>query len=753
MAKTELLAPTDDPRRFISTRAWIRDENEVRVIFSYDHPIVQYLKDDRAMERFAAALLVQIDAANVNEVAAAFKMHRVTVTRNRKRLEKGGLAAMFDGKPGPKGPHKFGIALRRQVVALRQDQETYEAIATRLGMSKGIVVAICAQAGLVKPAADTPMLPELEGAKTPLEPEAPTRAGEDDVPVYTVPAVPPAVPAEEPLSLPPPRSREEAWVEARLCWSPEGEERTCFEASSNVRHAGVLLAFPFLSSLGLLEGARAVYGRMTRVVYGVRAIFLVLYAMALLRVKRPEWLKGIFPDALGRVLGLLRVPEVRTLRRKLRSLAFMSKAHELVKWLGRRRAQEAPQALGFLYADGHVRAYYGKKWLPKAFLTTRKQVLPATTDYWINDRDGQPVLVLPTEANLALVKALPMIVAAVRGIIGPRRRVTIVFDRGGWSPKLFRKLLMLGFDILTYRKGPVRPLPRWAFREETTQVDGKKHTYLLAEATTRIKGAPLLRRIAVRRKDGQATEIITSRMDLSAALLAYRMFERWRQENFFKYMEQEFAIDGLIDYTDEPADPERTVPNPRKATISKEVAEARADVARLEQELGAMLEENVESKCKTLRGFKIAHAKKRGELSVAKQTVAALQKRLRGIPARVAVKTLAPEGQAVVKLALERKLITDAVKMAAYRAESKLVELVRPYFARTNDEGRRFIKEALALSGDLDVDGTDVTVRLHPMSAPRFTRALEALCRELNGMDTRFPESRYRLRFAVRTPE
>jgi hypothetical protein len=562
-----------------------------------------------------------------------------------------------------------------------------------------------------------------------------------------------AYPLPEEQPLPPPPSRVAAWIEGRLGWSPEGEERTCFEPSPGVRHAGALLAFPFLPELGLLEGARAVYGRIRKVIYGVRAIVLVLFAMALLRVKRPEGLKGIFPDALGRVLGLLRVPEVRTLRKKLAGLALVRKAHEFVMWLARRRADETSRALGFLYVDGHVRAYYGKKWLPKGFISSRKQVLPATTDYWVNDRDGQPVLVLPTEANPGLVKVLPAIAAAVREVIGSKRRATIAFDRGGWSPELFAKILELGFDILTYRKGHIRPLPRSSFHEQTTYADGKKHTYRIAEATTRLNGAPLLRRIAVARTDGKETEIVTSRRDLPAALLAYRMFERWRQENFFKYMKEEFAIDGLVEYADEPVDPERTVPNPRKAAESAKLAEARADVLSLERELGAKIEQNAESRRATVRGFKIEHAKLRTQLRFARRRVQVLEESLRAIPARVAVKKLGPPGKGVVKLTEERKLITDAVKMAAYRAESMLVELVRPHFARTDDEGRVFIKEALALSADLQVHDLEVTVRLEPMSAPRFTRALEALCTALNAMKPRFPESRYRLRYAVRTAE
>jgi hypothetical protein len=41
------------------------------------------------------------------------------------------------------------------------------------------------------------------------------------------------------------------------------------------------------------------------------------------------------------------------------------------------------------------------------------------------------------------------------------------------------------------------------------------------------------------------------------------MFARWRQENFFKYLREEYALDALVDYTVVPDDPTREVPNPR----------------------------------------------------------------------------------------------------------------------------------------------------------------------------------------------
>jgi hypothetical protein len=41
------------------------------------------------------------------------------------------------------------------------------------------------------------------------------------------------------------------------------------------------------------------------------------------------------------------------------------------------------------------------------------------------------------------------------------------------------------------------------------------------------------------------------------------MFSRWRQENFFRYMREHFALDGLDSYAKVVDDLERTVPKGR----------------------------------------------------------------------------------------------------------------------------------------------------------------------------------------------
>ena len=119
--------------------------------------------------------------------------------------------------------------------------------------------------------------------------------------------------------------------------------------------------------------------------------------------------------------------------------------------------------------------------------------------------------------------------------------------------------------------------------------------YLLHDQPVRfLKGKLRLRQVTRLCDDGHQTQVITSRWDLRDIEVAYRMFERWRQENFFKYMREEFLLDALVDYRIEPEDPTRSIPNPERRALDKEVRAARADLAKLEREYGAAAADNAE---------------------------------------------------------------------------------------------------------------------------------------------------------------
>ena len=473
--------------------------------------------------------------------------------------------------------------------------------------------------------------------------------------------------------------------------------------------------------------------------------------MALLRIKRPEHLKERDPAAFGRLLGLDRAPEVKTLRRRLTRLAAHHRAEQLGAELARLRVDQRGHLMGFLYVDGHVRAYHGQRTiLSNAYVTRRHLAMPASTDYWVNDRSGDPLLVITGEVDAALTKAFPRLLREVRDVVG-ERRVTIVFDRGGWSPKSFGTMISQGFDLLTYRKGRCRRIREGRFIRRRAKLDGCWVSYLLHDQPVRfLKGKLRLRQVTRLCEDGHQIQLITSRWDLRDIEVAYRMFDRWRQENFFKYMREEFLLDALVDYRVEPEDPTRTIPNPERRALDKEIRAARADLAKLEGEYGAAAADNAEQRRPTMRGFKIAHRKLGQRLRIARARVARLVDQRRDVLERVEVRDL--NERAVVKLATERKHLTDIIKMVAYQAESDLLALLRPHYARADQEGRTLLHELFATAGDIRASDSELQITLAPLSSPHRTHAAQALCEMLDQTQTTFPGSRLRLRFAVRPP-
>ncbi len=98
--------------------------------------------------------------------------------------------------------------------------------------------------------------------------------------------------------------------------------------------------------------------------------------MALVRIKRTEGLTNHAPGEFGRVLGLDRAPEMKTARRTLTEWAGRGRALEFSRAFAERWA---PDALGYLYIDGHVRPYHARTHtLPKTHVSRRRLCRPAT---------------------------------------------------------------------------------------------------------------------------------------------------------------------------------------------------------------------------------------------------------------------------------------------------------------------------------------------------------------------------------------
>jgi hypothetical protein len=761
-AQQALALPVPAPTNtvVINARCSLRMEADERVIVVAGLPVHHYHAGDGVAEAYAMVFLVESGFAQQTDVARAFGRSVRSVRRYQLRYAQGGMAALGREEGWRRGRRRISGKRLRSIEMLKSDGMSNRAIAHQLGVSEtairklvgapqGAESAQLAFAGMPaavtveRPAAtEVPSATSTGGETAGAMPSADERSADRD-PVA-------ADDDSEPVPMSLDHDASNRSFDRLLAYLGLVDDAApLFREGSAVAAAGVLLALPCLAESGLLGISRKLYGEIGPAFYGLRTTLLTLLFMALLRIKRPEHLKERDPAAFGRLLGLDRAPEVKTLRRRLTRLAAHHCAEQLGAELARLRVDRRGNLMGFLYVDGHVRAYHGHRAIAsRAYVARRHLAMPASIDYWINDRSGDPLLVITGEVNAALTKALPRLLGEVRDLVG-ERRVTIVFDRGGWSPKLFGTMIKDGFDVLTYRKGHSRRINERRFVRRRAELDGRWVDFVLHDAPVRfLNGRLRLRQVTRLCDDGHQTQVVTSRWDLRDIEVAYRMFERWRQENFFKYMREEFLLDALVDYQIEPEDPTRTIPNPERRTVDKQIRAARADLARLEREYGAAAAGNAEGRRPTMRGFKVAHAKLGRKLRAARARVAQLFQQRRDVPKRVEVRDI--NDRALVKLATERKHLTDIIKMVAYQAESDLLALLRPHYARAEQEGRTLLHELFAAAGDIRISDSELHVTLAPLSSPHRTHAAQALCERLDQTETVFPGSRLRMRFAVR---
>jgi transposase len=758
-----LSSPAASNTVVINARCTLRVEVDQRVIVVAGLPLHHYRADDAVAEAYAMVLLVESGFAQQTEVARAFARSERTVRRHRERYTQGGMVALGREEGWRRGRRRIAGKRLRSIEILKRQGLSNRAIAQRLGVNEKAIRKLVGPSKCVEveqlalattASAPASELPQAYAASAAVIEKSADHPGtlSAHAPAENSAVIEEHTKDSEPLPMSLDHDASDRTFDRQLAYlGLLNDAAPIFRDGSQVPGVGVLLAVPCLIESGLLRIAHKLYGEIGPAFYGLRTTLLTLLLMALLRIQRPEQLKEQDPAAFGRLLGLDRAPEVKTVRRQLTRLAAHQRAEQLGAELARLRVEQRGQLMGFLYVDGHVRAYHGQRTIStNAYVARRHLAMPATTDYWVNDRCGDPLLVITGEVDAALTKAFPHLLREVRGVVG-ERRVTIVFDRGGWSPKLFRTMIQDGFDILTYRKGKSRLINKRRFVHRRAKLDGRSVSYDLHDQPVRfLQGKLRLRQVTRLCEDGHQTQVITSRWDLRDIEVAYRMFERWRQENFFKYMREEFLLDALVDYRIEPEDPTRTVPNPERRALDEQIRAARAELVQLEREYGAAAADNTEQRRPTMRGFKIAHGKLGTQLRTARARVAKLREQRRDIPQRVEVRDLSE--RALVKLATERKHLTDLVKMVAYQTESDLLALLRPHYARADQEGRTLLHELFAAAGDIRVSDRELHITLTPLSSPHRTRAAQALCEILNQTVTTFPGSRLRIRFTVRPP-
>ena len=526
-----------------------------------------------------------------------------------------------------------------------------------------------------------------------------------------------------------------------------------FNSDIDVKSAGVLFALPSLLLNGLLKYTKE-HLSLPKGYYSLQSLLIILAFVVLLRIKSIERIRYYDAGELGKVVGLDRIPEVRTLRKKIIMISDYGKIEKWGKELAKSWMEEDPDIAGILYVDGHVRVYHGHKTnLPKRFVSREKLCLRGVTDYWVNDALGKPFFVVTQAVNSGLLSVLrDKIVQWLKEAVPNQPtenelkadkylfRLGMVFDREGYSPAFFKEMWKERIACYTYRKYARLDWAESEFKEKTVIFPtGESGEMKIAERGIYYSKPKIwVREIRKLTETGHQTAIITTDYKSNNTKIASTMFSRWSQENFFKYMMQHFGIDRLADYKLEEINETINVVNPEHRNLERQIRSKNSKLSRQRSKYGALIFKS-EIEEQNIKKF----VKKKSEL---KELIENLQKEIemlksqkKQIDKHINFSKL-PKLEQFKIFKKSGKQFIDNIKMIAYRSETAIVNILREYIGK-KDEARSLVQQIFQTDADIEPDEEQgiLKINLHNMTNPRNNRYIIKLCKVLNQSETIFP--------------
>jgi hypothetical protein len=545
-----------------------------------------------------------------------------------------------------------------------------------------------------------------------------------------------------------------------------------FEPCLDVPKGGVLCALPSLLMSGLLEGAEQLLKKV-KGYYRCFHILILLAFMALCRIKTVEQLRGHSPGEFGKIIGLDRVPEVRCLRRKMDELCADNAAELWAAHLGRHWMDADPEAVGTLYVDGHVRVYHGEQTrLPRRYVSRERLCLRGTTDYWVNDAIGRPFFVVEKVIDPGLLKTLredivPRLLNDIPAQPSEEElaanpdlcRFVLVFDREGYSPAFFRDMWKNHrIGCISYHKHPEETWPQdWFTEHGVTMPNGEIVAMHLAEMGSFVgsgKDALWMREVRKLTDSGHQTSLISTAFDLPYTVLAARMFSRWCQENFFRYMMQHFAIDLLQEYgTDVFPDTEQVVnPSWRELDRSRNSLQNKLRYRRAHFAEMSMHPESGDDKTRYDKWLR-KKAALLEEIQHFEHQLDEEKAKLKKTPKHITWTQL-KEKDKFHRLLPGRKRLMDTIRMIAYRAETAMASLL---VGPTVDSAaaRCLLQDLFVTEADIlpDPGNKLLHVHVHGTSRPAANRSLAQLFAQLNEAQVQYPGTDMRLVYQIQGNE
>ena len=452
------------------------------------------------------------------------------------------------------------------------------------------------------------------------------------------------------------------------------------------------------------------------------------------------------------------MPEIKCLRKKINGLVEQNHGKELNDKLLQHWLPEEEENL-FLYADGHVSIYNGYLAnLPAKYVSRQKLCLSATTGFWLNDQQGNPLLVFTGELNEKLQNAIEdnLIARLVesKAIAIPQEITdstpavcTIVFDREAYQPGFFMRLwTKYRIAVITYRKNVKDKWDEQSFKDHSITIGTQKKTMQLCERQTAL-GGHQFREIRCLTETSHQTPVITTHPSLPTATVACAIFTRWTQENFFKYMISDYNFDHIISYGTEVIDEKKKVVNPEYRKLTYQIKKEKEKKQRLQASFMALVEKNFDHSLDTIAPVQDKQMSLVETIEEKQQLIDALIIKRNSMPGTIMLSEM-PDNKRYNKLKTESTLLISIIKMICYRAETALANQIH-FYNRAEDEKRMLIKQIIQTPVNIfpDYKNKTLTVTLHTLSTPRYNEIASTIATLLNETETIFPGTELSLIF------
>ncbi len=570
------------------------------------------------------------------------------------------------------------------------------------------------------------------------------------------------------------------------CYSKKKVAGPEFENNIDVEHAGVLLSLPALLSNGLLN--HNTIFNFEEGYYSLSSILLTLSFSFLLRIGSIEKISDESPGEFGKLIGLDRIPEVKTLRGKIKVLSQNEQPDKWLAELSKDWMANSPELAGVLYIDGHEEVYYGKtNKLPKRFISRLRLAMRATTDYWVCDKLGQPFFSISKHVSGSMIETIKQdIIPRLKKDVPDQpteemleadsllHKFMIVYDRECYSSDFMIDMWGQRIACSTYNK---YVKDKWSvdeFNEYEIETEfGEKEKIKLAERGVLLEGKETeklaepktvyffgetdddvkitnkrtqkKRKIRAREirklsENGHQTSIITTNYKLSIVLVGVYMFARWCQENFFKYMIKNFGLDMLISNCKLIISDTSILINPQWRKLDKQFRSINGKLKRLEAKFGALTyNQNQDQDEIKMKKYNNKKAKLQEDISIFRKQSEECKKERNKTKKKISFKEL-PEEEKFDGVHNERKQFVDTIKIISYRAETALATIVKKYTKKPN-EARALLTQFFKSDADIKVDKQNrkIYIKIHHQPTNRDDIALKELCKNLNQTQMIYP--------------